>query len=163
MERWLRVGRVSAKIPTSRKEREKWGTRLHAKTGAKLWSYATGYPVLSSPAIANGVVYVGSGGLETSGKIYALNAKSGTKLWSYDPGTTVVSSPAVANGVVYVGSGFQNYPSKLYALNAQTGAKLWSYTARNAVDSSPAVVNGVVFIGSEDGNLYAFSLKKGRE
>jgi hypothetical protein len=26
-ERWLRVGTVSAKIPTSRKEREKWGTR----------------------------------------------------------------------------------------------------------------------------------------
>jgi hypothetical protein len=26
-ERWLRVGRVSAKSPTSRKEREKWGTR----------------------------------------------------------------------------------------------------------------------------------------
>jgi hypothetical protein len=26
-ERRLRVGRVSAKIPTSRKEREKWGTR----------------------------------------------------------------------------------------------------------------------------------------
>ena len=26
-ERWLRVGRVSAKTSTSRKEREKWGTR----------------------------------------------------------------------------------------------------------------------------------------
>ena len=26
-ERWLRVGRVSARSPTSRKEREKWGTR----------------------------------------------------------------------------------------------------------------------------------------
>jgi hypothetical protein len=26
-ERWFRVGRVSAKIPTSRKEREKWGTQ----------------------------------------------------------------------------------------------------------------------------------------
>jgi len=26
-ERWLKVGRVSAKSPTSRKEREKWGTR----------------------------------------------------------------------------------------------------------------------------------------
>jgi hypothetical protein len=28
-ERWLRVGRVSAKSPTSRKEREKWGTHFH--------------------------------------------------------------------------------------------------------------------------------------
>jgi uncharacterized repeat protein (TIGR03803 family) len=34
-ERWLRVGRVSAKSPTSRKEREKWGTRnLYGTTAA---------------------------------------------------------------------------------------------------------------------------------
>ena len=31
-ERWLRVGRVSAKGPTSRKEREKWGTRVSPRT-----------------------------------------------------------------------------------------------------------------------------------
>ena len=29
-------------------------------TGAKLWSYTTGSEVYSSPAVANGVVYVGS-------------------------------------------------------------------------------------------------------
>jgi len=36
-ERWLRVGRVPTKIPTSRKEREKWGTRpisIRRKTGS---------------------------------------------------------------------------------------------------------------------------------
>ena len=33
---------------------------LDAATGAKLWSYTTGEEVESSPAVANGVVYVGS-------------------------------------------------------------------------------------------------------
>src|SRR5438874_440679 len=33
-ERGLRVGRVSAKSPTSRKEREKWGTRLREAISA---------------------------------------------------------------------------------------------------------------------------------
>jgi hypothetical protein len=32
-ERWLSVGRVSAKSPTSRKEREKWGTRPNMSHG----------------------------------------------------------------------------------------------------------------------------------
>ena len=73
---------------------------LNAKTGAKLWSYATGYGVESSPAVANGVVYVGS----YDGNVYALNAKTGALLWSYTTGNGVRSSPAVANGVVYVGS-----------------------------------------------------------
>ena len=33
---------------------------LNASTGAKLWSYTTGGDMDSSPAVANGVVYVGS-------------------------------------------------------------------------------------------------------
>ena len=56
--------------------------------------------VYSSPAVANGVVYVGS----DDGNVYALNASTGAKLWSYTTGSYVDSSPAVANGVVYVGS-----------------------------------------------------------
>ena len=75
--------------------------------------------MVSSPAVANGVVYVGS----DDDNVYALNASTGAKLWSYATGGAVYSSPAVANGVVYVGSDDGN----VYALNASTGAKLWSY------------------------------------
>ena len=49
------------------------------------WSFATGSPVVSSPAVANGVVYVGS----NNGIAYALKASSGTKLWSYYVGNSV--------------------------------------------------------------------------
>jgi outer membrane protein assembly factor BamB len=104
---------------------------LNASTGARLWSYDTGIQNagLSSPAVANGVVYFGSGF-----NVYALNGSTGAKLWSYATGGSVDSSPAVANGVVYVGSGDGN----LYALNASTGAKLWSIPAGVFV-TSPAV------------------------
>jgi outer membrane protein assembly factor BamB len=49
---------------------------LNARTGAKLSSYATGCNaqqcgVHSSPAVANGVVYVGS----DDGKVYAFGLK----------------------------------------------------------------------------------------
>src|SRR5439155_370499 len=81
------------------------------------WTAATGLSVYSSPAVANGTVYVGS----NDGKLYALDASSGAVLWSTATGSIVVSSPAVANGVVYVGSGDHN----VYAFNATTGATLW--------------------------------------
>lgn len=64
-----------------------------------VWSYTTGGDVFSSPAVVDGVVYVGSG----DGNVYALNASSGVKLWNYNIGSAF-SSPAVVNGVVYIGS-----------------------------------------------------------
>ena len=45
---------------------------LNASTGVKLWSYTTGNYV-DSPAVVNGVVYVGS----FDGNVYALNASTG--------------------------------------------------------------------------------------
>ena len=67
----------------------------------------------SSPAVANGVVYVGS--LDHKLYAYAVGCASGgatcTPLWTATTGDMVVSSPAVANGVVYVGS----HDGKLYA------------------------------------------------
>ena len=73
---------------------------LNASTGAKLWSFTTGNSVESSPAVANGVVYIGS----ADQNIYALNATTGAKLWNFTTGAIVESSPTVANGVVYNGS-----------------------------------------------------------
>ena len=46
---------------------------LNATTGAVLWTATTGGAVDSSPAVANGVVYVGS----DDDKVYALNATTG--------------------------------------------------------------------------------------
>ena len=111
--------------------------------GLDWWRVATGSPVdfRSSPAVVNGVVYVGY----MNGKVHALNAATGAGKWSYNTGGMVESSPAVANGVVYLGS-FNK--GTLYALNAATGAEKWSYTATgdSFAWSSPAVANGIVYI-----------------
>ena len=110
----------------------------------------------SSPAVVNGVVYVGS---DSNGSVYALNASTGAQLWSFATGADLLASPAVANGVVYV----EQYDgSNLYALDASTGAQLWSDTIGTSL-SSPAVVNGVVYVGSFDGNLYALNASTGAQ
>ena len=81
------------------------------------WKYITFGGINSSPAVANGRVYV------ASVYVYALNASTGALMWSYS--VVSDSSPAVANGVVYVG--IENaHTGSVLALNAGTGALIWS-------------------------------------
>lgn len=137
---------------------------LDTATGAVLWQHALAPTVrgprggfdLTTPAVADGVVYIGiaESGDDSYGYMYALNAQTGAFLWKYKTGGGVYSSAAVANGVVYFGSDDKN----IYALDARTGALLWNYTTGAKVVSSPAVANGMLFIGSEDTYMYAFHL-----
>ncbi|HVP93516.1 MAG TPA: PQQ-binding-like beta-propeller repeat protein, partial [Acidobacteriota bacterium] len=106
-----------------------YSTSTAPKTNRILWSYLTGGYVDSSPAVVDGVVYVGS----TDSNVYALNASSGAVVWSYMTDGVVESSPAVVDGVVFVGS----CDKKVYALNATTGEFVWSYITGGVVDSSP--------------------------
>ena len=55
------------------------GTGTSVLNPKELWSYTTGGEVLSSPAVVNGVVYVGS----FDHDVYALNATNGAQLWNY--------------------------------------------------------------------------------
>jgi outer membrane protein assembly factor BamB len=66
---------------------------LDAGSGAKLWSFSAGTPIVNTPAVVNGVVYLGAGAL------YAVFASDGRQLWS-GVGTAagVTASPAVSGG-----------------------------------------------------------------
>jgi uncharacterized repeat protein (TIGR01451 family) len=121
--------------------------------------------VTSSPAVANGVVYVGSDNENSAegNEFFALNASTGALIWSFSgvgPPTTF-SSPAVANGVVYVGAtDLLDRTYVLSALKASTGGPLWSFQSFGSF-GPPAVANGVVYIGSQDDNLYALNATTG--
>jgi outer membrane protein assembly factor BamB len=130
-----------------------YSTSTAPNTNQILWSYTTGGYVDSSPAVADGKVYVGS----RDNRTYALNATNGAYIWSYTTGWRVESSPAVADGKVYVGS----WDSNVYALNATNGAYIWGFTTGNVVSSSPAVADGKVYIGSWDRNVYALNATTG--
>jgi len=78
--------------------------KLHAvdaKTGAKKWTYPTGDIVLGSPAVSDGVVYVGSFDM----KLHAVDAETDAPKWTYSTGGKVTGLPTVSDGVVYVGDG----------------------------------------------------------
>ena len=123
-------------------------------TNVLLWSYETGDIIYSSPAVANGKVFVGS----YDNKIYCLDVDTGKLIWSYLTGGDVRSSPAVANRKVFVGS----YDGKIYCLDEDTGELIWSYQTGDWVQSSPALANGKVFVGSFDNKIYCLDEDTGK-
>jgi parallel beta-helix repeat protein len=131
-----------------------YSTSTGPTTNRTLWTYATGSGVYGAcPAVAGGVVYVGS----SDHNVYALNAATGALIWEYTTGGGLGACPAVAGGVVYVGSDDYN----LYALNATTGGLIWKYTTGYWVESSPVVVSGIVYVGSIDRSVYALNATTG--
>jgi uncharacterized repeat protein (TIGR01451 family) len=124
------------------------------------WTGQTAGAVESSPAVVQGIVYVGS----EDGKLYAFPAECGSggescsPLWTGQTGGPIEGSPAVENGVVYIGS----LDGKLYAFPADCGSggascsPVWTGQTGDAIFSSPTVANGVVYVGSMDRKLYAF-------
>lgn len=141
------------------------------------WKFATGRPIVSSPSVVNGTVYVGS----ADRNLYAVDAATGRIRWKFDAHGDVNSSPAVADGVVYVLS----LSGSLYAVDASTGRQRWAFategehrfsarglfTALPAGEampdpwdfylSSPTVVDGAVYFGSGDGSVYAVDAHSG--
>jgi hypothetical protein len=111
----------------------------------------------SSPAVANGKVYIGS----LDGNLYALDASNGNIIWKTETGP-IESSPAVANGAVYFTSQ-EPAAGGLYKLNADTGALIWKQTLPYQISfvggtellGSPSVAAGMVFASSNWGAYYA--------
>lgn len=158
---------------------------LDAATGALVWQFATAgerrfsgrhlhgaqpaaevmpdpFDVfLSSPAVAAGVVYFGSG----DGNVYALDAASGALRWKFHTGNVVHASPAIADGTLYVGS----WDSYFYALDAATGRERWRFKTGEdpainnqvGIQSSAVVADGVVYFGCRDSHLYALDAVTG--
>jgi len=123
-------------------------TSLAPRTESLRWNYTADGYVFSSPAVADGTVFIGS----SDRRIYALDELTGEQIWNYTTAGAVMSSAAVSDGLVFVGSNDGN----IYALNEVTGEKTWNYsTGYSLYYSSPTVVDGKVFIGSTETGVYA--------
>jgi outer membrane protein assembly factor BamB len=132
-------------------------------TGEEHWRFVPeGEPVAgvprehfdSSPAIVDGVVYVGDGPI---GGLYAVDLATGALRWRFQATGATLSSPAVADGVVYVGTipdeqyGHGDQPAALIAVDAVTGEERWRFEPggeHTLIASAPAVVAGTIFVNS---------------
>jgi eukaryotic-like serine/threonine-protein kinase len=116
---------------------------------------ASSFILGSSPAIVNGVVYVGS----DDGSCRALNASTGTQIWNQMLGDFTPSSPSVVDGVVYISM----WDYKDYALNASTGSIIWNCTRGGLSSSTPAIANGLFYVCGGSGEVIARKLSTGDE
>lgn len=123
----------------------------------------------SSPAVANGTVYVGGFTNQywkqavsmTNGEyvpkqtrnFYAMNSSTGEIIWRSSTQGSHWSSPEYEDGVVYVGS----LSDKLYAFDAKSGEVIWEFEADNPVFSPPTVSNERVYFGERDYTAHQLS------
>jgi len=105
------------------------------------WSYSTGGPIWSSPAIgSDGMICVGS----MDNSLYAITS-AGVMFWSYvTAGGIDQSSPAIDTGnSIYIGSADKAF----YSIRSD-GSLRWSYVSADALSSSPAIdTNGMIYVG----------------
>ena len=120
-----------------------------------IWKYQKEGTIFSSPVVADGKVYVGSG----DWNLYCLDADDGSKLWNYKTNAAVDSAPAVVDGKVYFGSN----DGGVYCLDANDGSKIWQYTTGFEFSSSPKVYDGKVYVGSERGKMYCLDANDGSQ
>lgn len=113
---------------------------LNAANGSAKWSARTDGPILATPTVADGRVFVGS----ADGRVYAFEAASGKLLWRYAlaPSTDktmiygylqsrwpVNSGVLVQDGIAYAAAGMVLQPGfRVVALDAATGAQKWLNT-----------------------------------
>ena len=145
-------------------------------TGIK-WQFHTDGAVISSPAITEALIFIGS----ADKNLYAVDRTAGTMKWKFATESAVSASPAVQEGTVFFGS----YDGRFYAVDAVTGHLKWKFdtagerryagthlhglqpASESMPDpwdvflSSPVVWNGTVYFGSGDGGVYALDSATG--
>ena len=145
--------------------------------GGLKWTFKTGGPIVASPVIVEGTVYIGS----MDGFLYALDQETGKEKWKFKSRMPIASTAAVAGGTLY----FVSSTGALAAIDTVSGKPKWVFatemerkfeaknlhgyppaaqTIPDAWDvfiSSPAVFDGKVYFGSGDGNVYAVDAQSG--
>jgi outer membrane protein assembly factor BamB len=120
----------------------------------RVWRFDTAGEIYSSPAVVNGLVYIGS----KSGFLFALDAGTGDERWRANLGDYIVrSSPAVVDSQVYIGAGYS-----LFSLDATTGDETWRGRTSFSGSSSPSFFDGTVFVASQSSSVYAFDAATGK-
>ena len=135
---------------------------VEAASGRIAWHRQFAGCVAASPAVGNGVVYLGfmdpppcRGSAPSF--LAALDARNGRTLWRFRAGV-IETPPLLTGGRVYFGS----WDHRIYSLDARTGRLEWSFSTGDRVKGGVALAGRTVFAGSYDGYLYALDARDGR-
>jgi eukaryotic-like serine/threonine-protein kinase len=109
---------------------------LNAKTGKPVWVYdAEGSWVLSTPAVKDGVVYVGT---SDTFLLLGLDALTGKEKMRFKTHGYVYGSPAIAGTTAYFG----DFTGKFFALDLRSAGKVWSeFATESRLKNAQQILN----------------------
>ena len=120
-----------------------------------LWKSSYLAEIVGTPAVANGIVYIGSqtNADSNDGKLNAFSTAGCGQavcepLWQGDAGSeSALGSPTVSNGFVFLAT----YSGRLYVFNAEGCGKslcqpLWTAKVGKQAVSTPTVHDGIVYV-----------------
>jgi eukaryotic-like serine/threonine-protein kinase len=122
---------------------------LNRQTGAPHWDTHLKSPVLASPVVVNGTVYLGA----ADKTLYALDAATGRQRWAFATQDWIVSAVAYAGDRVIVAS----QDSRLHVVGADTGRQRLVYETGigRHIGAAPAVQGDRVYFCSVGGRVWA--------
>jgi len=121
-------------------------------TNAQIWSYPLQRHVMSTPAVANGLVFIADCGRS----FYCVDADTGKPCWTCDIEGDAWASPLAADGKVYLGT----RSGMFYVFELGREKKLLSScNLGQPISSTAAAANGVLFVASMN-RLYAVRQSK---
>ncbi len=129
-----------------------------ADSGDIAWTYKTEGYITSSPAVADGAVYITSQE-PNSASLYKLDAINGSCIWrleipyilTAERGTDMHLSPTVADGMVFAAANKDEY----YGINATTGDIEWTYITTQGTGPGGFLVGSMSY---HDGKLFVVDM-----
>lgn len=114
---------------------------------AEIWSYLVERHCCSTPAVHDGMVFVG----DCAGVFHCVDAETGRPFWKHEAKGEIWTSALVADGKVYVGTRRREF---LVFAASREKRIISSIVLDDAINSSPVAANGVLYIATMK-SLYA--------
>ncbi len=109
-----------------------------------------------SPAIAGGVVFVGT----LNGFVYLLNVETGDEIASKNFGGSIFTPPLVSGNLMIVAS--SQAKENLFAYDLLTAKTVWSEQIPD-VEAAPVLLDSALYVSTVNGDLYKIALGTGKE
>jgi len=130
---------------------------LETKTGKLRWKLQTDGPVHATPAIHNGIIYIGG----CDEQFRAVRVADGKTLFALPLGSNMGSSAVVEGDRAYVGT----FGADVFAIDLKSRKVAWRFRDPDRefpYYSSAALASGRIFVGGRDKAVHALDAANGK-